>query len=295
MSTVSRLDDDTAGTVTLGDLVVRRLGFGAMRLTGSGVWGPPQDREGCQEVLRRALELGVNFIDTADSYGPEVDEELIAETLHPYPDDLVIATKGGFERPGPGSWRPNGRPEHLRRACEGSLARLGVDSIGVYQLHTVDRDVPFEESVGALADIRDEGKIRHVGLSNVRTHHVSSARELVPVVSVQNRFHLRDRSSQDVVDLCEHEGIAFIAYFPLAAGDLARDEGTHAQVAGRHDATPAQAALAWLLARSPVMLPIPGTASLDHLEENIAAAGLKLTPDDLERLEAPYWTGRAPP
>ncbi len=285
MVDVNSLDDDTVGTVALGDLVVRRLGFGAMRLTGPGVWGEPEDRQRCKEVLRRAVELGVNFVDTADSYGPEVDEELIAETLHPYPDDLVIATKGGLERPGPGSWRPNCRPEHLRRACEGSLARLRVDSIDVYQLHTVDRDVPFEESVGALVELREAGKIRHVGLSNVRPHHVSRARELVPIVSVQNRFNLSDRASQDVVDLCEHEGIAFIAYFPLAAGELARGEHVLGEVARRHDATPAQVALGWLLARSPVMLPIPGTASLDHLEENIAAAGLKLTPDDLERLE----------
>ncbi|MDP8929469.1 MAG: aldo/keto reductase [Actinomycetota bacterium] len=275
---------DEAGTVALGDLVVRRLGFGAMRLTGPGIWGRPDDPEGCKEVLRRAVELGVTFIDTADSYGPEVSEELIAETLHPYAEDLVVATKGGFERPGPGNWRPTCRPEHLRQACEGSLARLRVDAIDVYQLHTVDSEVPFDESVGALAELREAGKIRHIGLSNVRSHHVSSALELVPIVSVQNRFNISDRSSQDVVELCERKGLAFIAYFPLAAGELARDQGVRGEVARRHGVTPAQVALAWLLALSSAMLPIPGTASRDHLEENIAAAGLRLTPDDLDRL-----------
>ncbi|MDQ3932897.1 MAG: aldo/keto reductase [Actinomycetota bacterium] len=279
---MTELDD--AGMVALGGLTVQRVGFGAMRVTGRGVWGQPDDREACKAVLRRALELGVNFLDTADSYGPEVSEELIAEALHPYSEDLVVATKGGFERPGPGRWNPNGRPEHLRQACDGSLARLRLDVIDVYQLHTIDPKVPFEESVGALAELREAGKIRHIGLSNVRPHHVSSALELVPIVSVQNRFNLSDRSSQDVVELCERKGLAFVAYYPLGAGRLAKDEGVLGEVARRHDVTPAQIALAWLLALSSTMLPIPGTASRDHLEENVAAAGISLTPDDLDRL-----------
>jgi pyridoxine 4-dehydrogenase len=273
-------------TLTLGgDLEVHRLGFGAMRITGDGIWGPPADRDVALAVLRRAVELGVDLIDTADSYGPHVSEQLIAEALHPYPEGLVIATKGGLERGGPGDWSRNGRPEHLREACERSLRDLQVDRIDLYQLHAVDPDVPYAESVGALKELQDEGKIRHVGVSNVSAEQLEEARSIVDVVSVQNRFNLGDRSSADVLAVCERDGLGFFPWFPLAAGNLARPGGVLAEIAEAHDATPGQVALAWLLARSPVMLPIPGTGSTAHLEENLGAADLSLTDDELERLE----------
>jgi pyridoxine 4-dehydrogenase len=279
-------DPAAAGALSLGgDLEVRRLGFGAMRLTGDGIWGPPEDRAAAKSVLRQVVELGVDFIDTADSYGPHVSEELIGETLHPYPGGLVIATKGGLTRSGPGQWHPDCRPEHLRAACEGSLQRLRLQRIDVYQLHTVDRNVPLEESVGALAELRDQGKIAHVGLSNVNTEQLARAREIVPIVSVQNRYSIEDRDSEPVLGECERLGIAFIPWFPLAAGSLAGG-GPITRIAEAHDATPFQVALAWLLARSPVMLPIPGTSSLEHLEENVAAAGLKLAEEEFEELSA---------
>jgi aryl-alcohol dehydrogenase-like predicted oxidoreductase len=269
-----------------GDLPVHRLGFGAMRITGEGIWGPPPDRDAAITVLRRAVELGIDLVDTADSYGPDVSEQLVAEALHPYPADLVIATKGGLERPGPRQWTRNGRPEHLRAACEGSLRRLRVQRIDLYQLHAPDPDVPYAESVGALAELREEGKIRHVGVSNVSVEQLAQARAIVEVVTVQNRFNLTDRSSADVLAACEGEGIGFFPWAPLAAGDLAEPGGVVADVARRHDATAGQVALAWLLAHSPALLPIPGTASAAHLEENVAAAALELTAEDVERLTA---------
>jgi pyridoxine 4-dehydrogenase len=273
-----------AGSVRIGERVVWRLGFGAMRLTGPGIWGPPPDPEGCRAVLRRALELGINLIDTADSYGPEISEELIASTLAPYPADLVIATKGGLLRNGPGEWRPDGRPEHLRRACEGSLRRLGLDQIALYQLHRPDPAVPFEDSVGALAALRDEGKIANVGLSNVDVDELARAQAIVPVVSVQNRYNLADRAADDVLVACEAAGVVFIPWFPLATGALARAGSPLDAAASSHRVAPAAVALAWLLARSPVMVPIPGTSSAAHLEENVAAAGLTLTPTEVEAL-----------
>ncbi len=273
------------GTFALGgDLVVNRLGFGAMRLTGGGIWGEPKDPEEARRVLRRAVELGVNLIDTADSYGPEVSERLIAEVLYPYPEGLVIATKGGLTRPGPGRWVPDGRPEHLREACERSLRRLKVERIDLYQLHRIDPRVPLEESVGVLAELREEGKIRHIGLSEVSVEQLEQAQEIAPIVSVQNRYNLTDRHSEDVLDFCEREGLGFIPWFPLATGDLARPGGPLDEIAARHDATSGQVALAWLLAKSPVMLPIPGTSSVAHLEENVAAAGLSLSDDELATL-----------
>ena len=284
--TVNTLTDDTAGTLELGDLRVRRLGFGAMRITGKGTWGPPPDREEALSVLRRAVELGIDLIDTADSYGPEVSEELIAEALHPYPDGLVIATKGGMTRTGPGEWPRDGRPEHLREACEGSLRRLRLDRIDLYQLHAPDPNVPYEESVGALRDLQAEGKVRHVGVSNVNVAQLRLARTIVPVISVQNRFNLADRGAEDVLGECESEGLAFIPWFPLSAGSLAEPGGAAAEIAERHGVSPAQVAIAWLLRRSPMMLPIPGTASVRHLEENVAAAGLELSEAEVEALGA---------
>jgi pyridoxine 4-dehydrogenase len=264
-------------TFTLGgDLEVRRLGYGAMRITGDGIWGPPDDVDNARAVLRRVVELGINFIDTADSYGPEVSENLIAETLHPYPEGLVIATKGGLRRTGPGEWPRDARPERLRECCEGSLRRLRVDRIDLYQLHSPDPQVPLEESVGALKELQDEGKIRHIGVSNVSVDELARARALVDVVSVQNRFNAAERQSEDVLEVCEADGIGFIPWFPLAVGDLARPGGPFDKAAREHDATPGQIALAWLLARSPVVLPIPGTASIEHLEENVAAADLQV-------------------
>jgi aryl-alcohol dehydrogenase-like predicted oxidoreductase len=267
-----------------GDLEVRRLGFGAMRLCGPGILGWPDDRENALRVLRRAVELGVNLIDTADAYGPEVSELLIAEALHPYPDGLVVATKGGVLRTQDGAWSRDGRPEHLRQACEASLRRLRLERIDLYQLHGPDPDVQFEETVGALAALRAEGKVRHVGLSNVSAQLLRRAQALVPVVSVQNRFSLADRSSQDVLDECERQGIAFLPWYPLEAGGLARPGGAVGRIAAAHDATAAQVALAWLLARSPVVAPIPGTASVAHLEEDVAAAELELTEEELAAL-----------
>lgn len=279
------LGDETVGTAKLGDLEVRRLGYGAMRITGDGTWGPPADREEALAVLRRAVELGVNLIDTADSYGPDVSEELIAEALHPYPEDLVIATKGGFTRPGPGQWEPDGRPEHLREACEGSLRRLRVERIDLYQLHVPDSNVPYEESVGALKELQDEGKIRQIGVSNVGLGELETARGIVDVVSVQNRFNLGDRDSADVLEACQASGLAFIPWFPLSAGSLTAPGGVAADVAGRHGATPAQVALSWLL-RTPSTLPIPGTSSVAHLEENVAAARLELSDEEMAELNA---------
>ena len=276
-----------AGELTLGgDLTVHRMGFGSMRLTGDGVWGDPPDREEAKGVLRRAVELGVNLIDTADSYGPEVAERLIGEALAPYPDGLVVATKGGLVRGGPGDWSADCRPEHLKEACEGSLRRLRVDRIDVYQLHTVDRLIPLAESVGALAELRDQGKIRHVGLSNVNVEQLEEARSIVPVVSVQNRYSLSDRGHESVLEACERGGLGFIPWFPLAAGRAARGEGAVERVARENDVAPVQLALAWLLARSPVMLPIPGTSSVGHLEENVAAAALKLEQSEFDALAA---------
>jgi pyridoxine 4-dehydrogenase len=281
----TRSDAAAAGTFDLGGVLrVNRLGFGAMRITGKGIWGEPENPEEARAVLKRAVELGINLIDTADSYGPEVSERLIGETLHPYPDDLVIATKGGLLRDGPGQWRPDGRPEHLRQACEGSLRRLKVDRIDLYQLHRIDSRVPAEESFGALAELREEGNIRDVGLSEVGVGVFQRAQEIVPVVSVQNRYNLTDWGSEDVLDFCEREGIGFIPWFPLATGDLARPGGPLDEIAARHDASPGQVALAWLLWRSPVMLPIPGTSSVKHLEENVAAASLDLDEEELAAL-----------
>lgn len=277
------INDDSVGTLTLGDLSLRRLGFGAMRITGEGVWGPPADHDAAIAVLRRAIELGVNLIDTANSYGPDVSEELIAEALHPYPEDLVIATKGGFTRPGPGKWVPNGRPEYLREACEGSLRRLRTERIDLYQMHVPDHDVPYAESVGALKELQDEGKVNQIGVSNVSVEQLATARGIVDVVSVQNRFNLGDRSAADVLTVCQEEGLGFIPWFPLDAGSLAAPGGVAAEIANRHGATPAQVALAWLLAQ-PSMLPIPGTSSVPHLEENLAAASLQLSGDELEEL-----------
>jgi aryl-alcohol dehydrogenase-like predicted oxidoreductase len=269
-----------------GDLEVRRLGYGAMRITGDGIWGPPADPEAAKQLLRRVVELGVNLIDTADSYGPDVSENLIAEALHPYPDDLLIATKGGLRRTGPGEWPVDAHPDRLRECCEGSLQRLRVDRIDLYQLHRPDPDVPLEESLGALKDLQDEGKIRHIGISNVSVDEFERAQAVVDVVTVQNRYSLVDRDSDDVLDACEAAGIGFFPWFPLATGDLARPGGPLDELAGVHDATPGQLAIAWLLARSPVMLPIPGTASEQHLEENVAAAGLELDSEEFERLAA---------
>ena len=273
----------SAGTVTLGgELTVRRLGYGAMRLTGAGIWGPPKDRAAALAVLRRAVELGVNFIDTADSYGPEVSEELIAEALSPYPKDLVIATKGGWIRPGPGLWAHDATPDHLRKAVEGSLRRLRRERIDVYQLHIPDPIVALEASLGALAAMQSEGKIRLIGLSNVTREHIERARKVVPIVSVQNRYSFADREWDYVVDYCQQNGIAFIPWFPLGAGKAAQEAVQ--RIADAHRAQPMQVALAWLLQRSPVMLPIPGTSSIEHLEENMRSASLRLTQEEFQEL-----------
>jgi pyridoxine 4-dehydrogenase len=269
-----------------GDLEVRRLGFGAMRLCGPRIIGWPEDRENALAVLRRAVELGVNLIDTSDAYGPEVNELQIAEALHPYPEGLVIATKGGLLRDRNGSWPTDGRPEHLRAACEASLRRLRVDRIDVYQLHAPDPKVQLEDSVGALAELRREGKIRHAGLSNVSLDELECARRIVPIVSVQNRYSLADRAWEDVLEACERDSLGFLPWYPLATGRLARGSGRLGQIAKKHGATPTQVALAWLLARSPVMIPIPGTSSLAHLEENVAAAQLRLDDEDVVELAA---------
>jgi pyridoxine 4-dehydrogenase len=273
-----------AGTVDVGDLTVNRMGFGAMRLTGAGVIGEPADPENAKAVLRRAVELGVNFIDTADAYGPEINERQVADALHPYPDDLVIATKGGLRHERQGEWLRDGRPENLRASCEASLERLRVDRIDLYQLHAVDPSVPFDESLGMLAQLQEEGKIRHIGLSNVDARQLARARQIVTVVSVQNRYNLADRHSEGVLEACERDGIAFLPWFPLGLGDLTRGGGRLADVASARGATQAQIALAWLLRRSPVMLPIPGTSSLEHLEEDIAAASLELSDSEFAEL-----------
>jgi len=269
-----------------GDLEVRRLGYGAMRITGNGIWGPPDDPEGAKRLLRRVVELGVNLIDTADSYGPEVSENLIADALHPYPDGLVIATKGGLRRTGPGQWPRDGRPERLKECCEASLRRLRMERIDLYQLHSPDPQVPLEDSVGALKELQDEGKIRHVGVSNVSREELERARAVVEVVTVQNRYNLTERHSESVLEACERDGLGFIPWFPLAIGELARPGGPLDDLARRHDAAPGQLALAWLLARSPVMLPIPGTASQEHLEQNVAAGQLTLDAGEVELLAA---------
>lgn len=279
----AKISASVAGTVSLGgELSVHRLGFGAMRLTGDGIWGPPKNHAEAIAVLRRAIELGVNFIDTADSYGPHVNEELIAEALFPYPKGLVIATKGGWNRPGPNQWTHNATPAHLRQAVEGSLKRLRLERIDVYQLHTPDPVVPFEDSVGTLAQLQKEGKIRLVALSNVTQEHIERARRIVPIVSVQNRYSFADREWDYVVDYCQRNEIAFIPWFPLGAGRVAGPALD--QVARAHQATPHQVAIAWLLKRSPIMLPIPGTSSVKHLEENIAAASLQLTDEEFQKL-----------
>jgi pyridoxine 4-dehydrogenase len=283
---IVELTDESVGTLQIGEHPVRRLGFGAMRITGKGIWGPPADHDEAIAVLRRAVDLGVNLIDTANSYGPDVSEELIAEALHPYPEDLLIATKGGLTRTGPDQWPPNGDPDYLREACEGSLRRLRLDTIELYQLHRPDPKVPYEESVGALKDLQAEGKIRHIGVSNVSISQLETARSLVEVVSVQNRFNLTDRTSEDVLDRCEELGTIFFPWWPLSAGSLAEPGGPVDQMASAHEATPGQVALAWLLARSAVMLPIPGTSSVKHLEENIAAAAVKLSDEEIAELDA---------
>ena len=278
-----QLSASAAGYISLGGKIsVHRLGFGAMRLTGEGIWGPPKDRQGALAVLRRTVELGVNFIDTADSYGPHVNEEVIAEALFPYPGDLVIATKGGWNRPGPNQWTHDATPSHLRKAVEGSLKRLRLDRIDVYQLHIPDPVVSFEASVETLAQLRNEGKIRLVALSNVTQEHVARARKIVPIVSVQNRYSFADREWDYLVDYCESNGIAFIPWFPLGAGKVAGEVLN--RIAQAHHASSTQIALAWLLRRSPMMLPIPGTSSIEHLEQNVAAASLRLAQEDYEEL-----------
>jgi pyridoxine 4-dehydrogenase len=269
-----------------GDLAVNRLGFGAMRITGEGIWGWPPDRENALKVLRRATDLGVNLIDTADAYGPGTSELLIAEALHPYPKGLVIATKGGLTRPGPGQWVPNGRPEHLKQAVDGSLKRLRLERIDLYQLHTVDPKVPIEESVGALKQMQDAGKIRHIGLSNVDPEEIARARKIVPIVSVQNRYNIEDRKSENVLVYCEKENLGFLPWFPIGGGSGLKPENPLNTAARAHGVSVYQVALAWLLARSPVMLPIPGTASLAHLGENVAVAKLKLTPEEWKAIDA---------
>jgi len=269
-----------------GDLAVNRLGFGAMRITGEGIWSWPPDRENALKVLRRATDLGVDLIDTADAYGPDTSELLIAEALHPYPKGVVIATKGGLTRPGPGQWVPNGRPEHLKQAVEGSLKRLRLERIDLYQLHTVDPEVPIEESLGALKQMQDAGKIRHIGLSNVDPEEIARARKIVPIVSVQNRYNIEDRKSENVLVYCEKENLGFLPWFPIGGGSGLKPENPVNLAAKAHGVSVYQVALAWLLARSPVMLPIPGTSSLAHLEDNVAAAKLKLTPEEWKAIAA---------
>jgi len=272
-----------AGTIDIGgDLTVNRMGFGGMRITGQGIWGDPPDRDRAKATLRRAVELGVTFIDTADSYGPDVSETLIAEALYPYPGELVIATKGGLVRPGPGRWVPDGRPEHLREACEGSLSRLRVDRIDLYQFHRPDPKVPVGESIGMLAKLKDEGKIRHIGVSNFSEDLLREAERVTPVVSVQNRYNSSDRSSESMVDLCEQEDLVFLPWAPIQQSE----SRAVAEAARNHSVSPHQVVLAWLLARSPQILPIPGTGSPDHLEENVAAAGIELTPDEVAAISA---------
>ena len=282
-----RIDASSSGTFRLGgDLPVHRLGFGAMRITGPGVWGPPADKKEAIAVLRRAVELGVNLIDTAESYGPHVSEELIAAALHPYPAGLVIATKGGLDRPGPDKWEPNGRPERLREELEGSLRRLRLERIDLYQLHRIDPAVPEEDQFRTLRTFQDEGKVRHIGLSEAGIEQIERARRFFPVASVQNRYNVADREWEAVLDHCQREAIGFIPWFPLQVGKLADASGPLARLAAQRGATPGQVALAWLLKRSAVMLPIPGTSRLRHLEENVAAGGLDLTPEQFDALAA---------
>ncbi len=286
MSSSTTPDARAAGTFRLGgDLEVHRLGFGAMRVTGKGIWGPPEDRDEALRTLRRVPELGIDLIDTADSYGPNVSEELIAEALHPYPEGLVIATKAGLVRPGPDQWDPVGRPEHLRAQCEGSLRRLRVERIDLFQLHRIDPEVPADDQFGTLAELQREGKVRHLGLSEVGVEEIEHARRHFPVASVQNRYNVGDREWEEVVEYCEREGIGFIPWYPLAAGPLAREGGPVDRIARRLGATPSQVALAWLLRRSPVILPIPGTGKVRHLEENTAGAAVRLSDDDMRELE----------
>jgi pyridoxine 4-dehydrogenase len=276
---VSTAQAGAAGTIDVGgDLTVNRLGYGAMRITGDGIWGEPKDRDEAKAVLRRAVELGVNFIDTADSYGPEVSETLIAEALSPYPEDLVIATKGGLVRPGPGVWNADGRPEHLREALEGSLRRLKLDQIPLYQYHRPDPKVPLEDAIGTLVELKAEGKIRHIGVSNFDEQQLRAAQRLTPIVSLQNRYNVDDRKSESLVDLCEQERLVFLPWAPIQ--NLDGNAGVQ-DAAAKYGVTPHQIVLAWLLARSPSILPIPGTGSIGHLEENVAAAGLKLTPAEV--------------
>jgi pyridoxine 4-dehydrogenase len=272
-----------AGTIDIGgDLTVNRMGFGAMRITGEGIWGPPPDRDVAKAAVRRAVDLGVNLIDTADSYGPDVSEELIAEALFPYPADLVIATKGGWQRPGPGRWEPDGRPEHLREVCEGSLRRLRLDQIPLYQFHKPDPAVPIAESIGTLAELKKEGKIRHIGVSNVSEQQLREAQQVTPVVSVQNQYSVSERESEPLIDLCEQEQLVFLPWRPIKYAD-----NEALQVVGRrHDASPRQVALAWMLARSPQMLVIPGSGSPDHVASNVAAARITLSPEDLAEITA---------
>jgi pyridoxine 4-dehydrogenase len=274
-----------AGEFLIGnDLRVTRLGYGAMRITGNGIWGEPADRVECIRVLRRAVELGINFIDTADSYGPHVSEEIIAEALYPYPASLVIATKGGFDRTGPNKWVENGKPEHLRSACEGSLRRLRLERIDLYQLHRIDPKVPADDQLGTLKELQAEGKIKHIGLSEVSVKQIQHAQTIVRVVSVQNRYSITDRGSEDVLEYCEKEKLGFIPWFPLAAGKLSGPDSAIGHVAAELKATPSEVALAWLLARSPVVLPIPGTSKVKHIEENIAAAALKINEKEMREL-----------
>lgn len=277
----------TSGEFTIGgDLPVHRLGFGAMRVTGAGVWGEPEDEGEALRVLERVVELGITLIDTADAYGPDVSERLIATALWPYPEGLVIATKGGLLRDGPGQWRPNGRPKHLRQACEGSLRRLRLERIDLYQLHRPDPDVPVEDSIGALADLQREGKIRHIGVSNVDLEELERSRSVATIVSVQNRYNLQDRSSEAVLGRCVRDGLAFLPWAPLRSGALDEKGGVLQRVAAHHHSTAGQVALAWLLAHAPVILPIPGTSSVAHLEENVAAASLELADDEMAELDA---------
>lgn len=279
-------DASRSGTFAIGgDLPVDRLGFGAMRITGPGIWGPPADRAEAVAVVRRAVELGTTLIDTADSYGPEVSEEIIGEALAPYPEDVVIATKAGLTRSGPNEWSPNGHPDHIRQACEGSLRRLKLDAIPLYQLHRIDPEVPVEDSLGTIVELQQEGKVRHIGVSEVTVDELHQCQAITPIVTVQNRYNLVDREWEDVLDVCTSEGIGFIPWFPLAVGDLAKEHDALSDAAAAHGAAPSQIALAWLLARSPVVLPIPGTGSVAHLEENIAAAGIELTDDQRAALD----------
>ena len=276
-----------SGTFLLGgDLRIHRLGYGAMRITGEGIWGEPKDPENAKRVLRRAIELGVNFIDTADSYGPEVSEQLIAEALYPYPKDLVIATKGGFTRSGPNRWAPVGRPEYLRQCVEMSLRRLKLERIDLWQLHRIDPKVPVEESLGAIKEMQKQGKIRYVGLSEVTPEEIEHAKNILPIMSVQNRYNLTERSYEKTLLYCQHHKLGFIPWFPVAAGKLARSGGPLDQAAKKYHATAAQLSLAWLLHHSPVMLPIPGTTSIEHLEENIAASAVKLSAEEWKTIEA---------